>query len=157
MAPPLATLGDEGCTRPDATPVLDPKKVGKHEFHEGMGPRAEEKGVLTGNVPVTVVHTGCQHLVERYSFRLPRGKHAEDELQYWLGLGAEMLRELPVRADRAKATARWAEVLEARAHEKEPYVAGSEIPVSEGAAWVSVTVKKSATADQLDVVYDAAL
>lgn len=154
--PPVTSLGDEGCTRGDATPVLDASKVTGHSFARGIGPRAEEKATLPGGVPVTILHTGCAHYVEHYRFRLPHDGTPGAGYP-WLAKTAELLTAMPVRDDRTKSITEWVALLQKRSSAKPAYVLGEEIVVQEGFSWLSLDVKPANGGSEIELVYDIAL
>lgn len=151
--PPLTTLGDEGCTRADATPVLDPARATAHGFHRGMGPRAEETALIAGHIKLRILHTGCEHFVERYVFFVP----GDGKLPPPLEMASELVRALPVRGDRVTSAKEWVERLESREAAKPPYAPGEEITVIPNFSWLSVISKSVEGGTELELVYDIAL
>lgn len=150
----MTTTGEEGCTRGDAAAVLDAAKVTGHSFTRGVGPRAEEKATIPGGIALTVVHTGCAHFVERYTFRLPHDGTPGPDYP-WLTKTAELVKSLPVRADRIETTAQWASRLTKRSAEKPAYVLGDEIAVEEKSS-LSLHVTSRGGESEIELVYDRA-
>lgn len=143
--PALATsLGDEHCTRGEATPALDASKVKGHSFSRGLGPRAEEKATLADGTSVRVMHLGCEHFVERYTFRLAKVPAAGDVP----GRAKELFAALPVASDRAARVKTWVDALD------KADTIGMPITVGSGATLTLATL--ATTNGELAVVYDSA-
>lgn len=150
-AGPATTLGDEGCTRGDATPALDATKVAGHSFSRGLGPRAEETGTLADGTRVRVRHLGCEHYVERYTFTLAKGSSITDGKQ-WAARAKELLAALPFAADRAKAREDWIAALTKAAP---TYELRSPIALEHHAS-LQLEARSTGAGSELDVIYDAA-
>lgn len=137
--------------------MLDSSKVTGHSFARGIGPRAEEKATLPGGVPVTILHTGCAHYVEVYTFRLPHDGTPGPDYP-WLAKTAELLKSMPVRADRRKTIAEWVDLLAKRSSAKPAYILREEIAVQAGFSSLSLDVKP-ANGGESEIVfaYDIAL
>ena len=140
-AAPVTSLGDEGCTRGDATPALDASKVKNHSFSRGLGPRAEEKATLADGTAVRVMHLGCEHYVERFTFTLAKVPAAGDVP----AKAKELFAALPVAADRMARVKSWIDALD------KADTVGMPITVGSGA-----TLTLATTSGELAVVYDAA-
>lgn len=150
------SLGDEGCTRGDATPALDASKVTGHSFVRGIGPRAEEKATLPGGVPLTILHTGCAHYVEVFTFRLPHDGTPGPDYP-WLSKTAELLKTMPVNESRKRTVDEWVDLLSKRSEAKPAYVLGEEIVVTAGFSSLSLRVKPANGESEIELVYDIAL
>jgi hypothetical protein len=153
-----STSSTDDCVRGEPEPVLRSAASRPAPRFERTGKlEAKEEAQLDDTTSLAIMHGGCAHYVESYTFTIRGVARDTTDSDYWLGRAAAFLRALDVGERRPSQIDDMIKALETAAAKDERYAYGEPIAVPE---FTTITCTVRTTAPDtvvVDVTYDVAL
>ena len=153
-----STSSTDDCVRGEPEPVLLSATSRPTPRFERTGQlEAKEDAQLDDTTSLAIMHGGCAHYVESYTFTIRGVARDTTDSDYWLHRAAQYLRGLDVGERRRSQIDDMIKALETAAVKEERYAYGEPIAVPE---FTTVTCLVRTTAPDtvvVEVIYDVAL
>lgn len=153
-----STSSTDDCVRGEPEPVLLSAPSRPIPRFERTGKlEAREDTQIDDTTSLTILHGGCAHYVENYTFTIRGAARDTTDADYWLERAVAYLRALDVGERRRSQIDDMVKALETAAAKQERYAYGEPIAVPE---FTTITCAVRATAPDImtvEVIYDVAL
>ena len=151
-----SAVATDDCVRGEPEAALEGSRV-TSRFQRTGRLAATEDAQLDDTTSLRIMHGGCAHYVESYTFVVRGAVRDTTDTDYWLSRAVVYLRALGVVERRASQIDQMVTALETAAAKADPYAYGEPLSVPEFTT-ISCTVRRGAPGSVVvEIVYDVAL